>query len=414
MSPTLYTPLLPPRQTELEAALVRAAPVHWAPDVPEDEAVSLGFPCTGMEIPAIRTLHRPEICPDHFLPWLAWQWDVPAWPSEADDRLRRTILTESLAAHREAGTLAGFRRVGRLAGFPVRAVRVSPDTFFPAPRRTVEERNAWLRRLPQLRIYPYRVRRTGLGLFSGQWYAGSGAPIPVLAGVGERAVWYRDGQERTIRSDRSPTGERIAHLPGRAVGLFGGRPLTGCLVRSTAGIRCYTLSDAGPYAHGELRLRLLSPGLAPVTADHEWVSAPGRAVGVFISRPLSGCLAPSTAWSRIYRRWYLADPDIRPERRGRSSHAGAVRLGMPTYHARLSVDCRSHSAPRKAFCVAAGVRFPVPSTAPARLSAMRAALGWPRAARDRVWIATRLRRPASAGHHYAGGLLAGQYFEESA
>lgn len=63
---------------------------------------------TGADI--IATMADPYRCPAQYLPWLAWAVAVPYWRTEWPEAVKRELIAQSPAIHRERGFLPGIER----------------------------------------------------------------------------------------------------------------------------------------------------------------------------------------------------------------------------------------------------------------------------------------------------------------
>ena len=59
----------------------------------------------------LRDLWSPQRCPLKILPWLAWALGVEEWTPEWPERVKRSIVADAIAVHREKGTVAALRRI---------------------------------------------------------------------------------------------------------------------------------------------------------------------------------------------------------------------------------------------------------------------------------------------------------------
>lgn len=91
--------MLPPSSGAAEAALARAAADSAAVPVPN------------------ATLWRPQECPAHLLPWLAWALSVDEWDSSWPEQTKRDVIDASIAVHRRKGTLRSVRDALTAAGY---------------------------------------------------------------------------------------------------------------------------------------------------------------------------------------------------------------------------------------------------------------------------------------------------------
>lgn len=73
-------------------------------------------PLIGIETP-ITTLWNADTCPVAFLPWLAWALSVEIWDSGWSEDAKRGVIRESIAVHRQKGTVASVKRALAAAGY---------------------------------------------------------------------------------------------------------------------------------------------------------------------------------------------------------------------------------------------------------------------------------------------------------
>lgn len=84
-----------PAETALASAAVKAAAVP----VPNDR------------------LYRPDTCPAHLLPWLAWALSVDEWDSDWPEQTKRNVIAASVSVHRRKGTRQSVREALDAAGY---------------------------------------------------------------------------------------------------------------------------------------------------------------------------------------------------------------------------------------------------------------------------------------------------------
>jgi phage tail P2-like protein len=99
MSDTEHDPLLPPNQTQTEAAVALSMASKLNPDT-------------------IRHLWNPQTCPVSLLPWLAWSLAVSEWDDNWQTSIKRKVIAESVAIHRQKGSVASVQRALSAAGYP--------------------------------------------------------------------------------------------------------------------------------------------------------------------------------------------------------------------------------------------------------------------------------------------------------
>lgn len=328
--------LLPPNRTALESAVVHAQHL-----VQHDAR-------------AIVAARQPHQTPAPVLPWLAWERDVLAWPRHADTTLQRSITAASWSLHRRMGTLSAFREVAGYYGARITQAQTPPSKTFAGASLTREQRNAFVARYPQLRLYPRRVtgQRQGamlMGVFAGACLYP--APSDAAMRLATQAYLWRDGAETPLQStERSTqTSTRTAKSytevrqngQGQAqafCGLAAAAPLR-WLGRSEAAARIYRLVTDTPYIDSRetLHRAAVQPGLELLDARYDWIAGQGVAAGVHGGQHVAGHLLRSTARERIYKRLYLFDPAVQVQRRGTASFCDASILAMPAHHARLDV-----------------------------------------------------------------------------
>ncbi len=363
--------------------------------------------------------HRPATLPEAHLPFLAWEVDVPLWLnfSEAE---RRALIAQSPDLHRLAGTLTGARRLASWAGGTVVRAVTRRNRAFAGATLSAAEREAWLQRLPELRIYTFRQR--------GQAHATAhllgrvhparrfAVPSTARARFAERATWVRNSIETdltvwTLESNaqqtRATTTRRVA-APGtaREGWRFAGRVLR----TSSAASRLYTLSETSNIQSEawSLSARMLPvpDNLNPVTVGMDDVAQPGigNAQRYSCSILRGQQLTPSTARDRLYRRARLADSSIPPAARGRGAYMTRGRLSPPAWRAELKTEIRGTA--RGAWRYLSGA---LPRHDAQRLDTVKSAIEWGRPAAAEWRIDTHTRAQARAGIQYtAGPLRAGQ------
>lgn len=91
------SPLLPPNQTALEAALANASAMVHTPEV-------------------LRLLWDAQRCPLQQLPWLAWSLSVDEWDESWTEAQKRAHVLGSIALHRKKGTPWAVKEALRRAG----------------------------------------------------------------------------------------------------------------------------------------------------------------------------------------------------------------------------------------------------------------------------------------------------------
>ena len=146
MAPSLarsMADILPPNATDVERSL----------------AAQVGS-LLSLDADRIRALWDPWRCDAADLPYLAWALGVDLWDADWNETRKRGVVARSIALHRVKGTQEGIAlHLGVMGSRLVRAA-VPPARAFATGAYTEADRLAWLRNLPQIRIYPFRTTRT--------------------------------------------------------------------------------------------------------------------------------------------------------------------------------------------------------------------------------------------------------------
>lgn len=355
--------------------------------------------------------------PASALPHLADQFHVRhtvAWRRAEGEAEQRGLVKGALARHWIKGTLAGLRQGAQDAGAELVSAITPPAKLFASPSLTLAERNAFVARYPQLRIYRHRVEGQRQGAMLHKAFAGAAFPLitDAVLRIQPRAFLVRNGQEIELtaaeRTASSSAGqaETITEVrePGSAAGLAfcSGHPRH--LVNANAGRRIYRLRLVEPYEESRetVRRTVVQPGLQPLDVRFDQVADTGTAQGRFVSQALGGHLLASTARDRLYQRLYLFDADVAVQARTASLHLNQGRLSMPAFHAELGVSITGHAQPRAVWRFIHG--HLVAQSQQQLADTLEAMRDMARAA-DRIAIHTAIQRPALAGEQQAAGAL---------
>lgn len=361
--------------------------------------------------------------PASALPHLADQFHIRhtvAWRRASTDAERRGLVKGALARHWVKGTLAGLRLGAADAGARLERAVTPPAKLFASAALTVDERNAFVARYPELRLYRHRVVGQRQGAMLHKAYAG-GATYPLISDallrVLPRAYLARDGRETELtaveRESTSRTGqaETVTEVraPGTAAGLAFCTGHVQHLAKSDAAKRIYRVRLAQTYqASSEtVRRSTVQPGLTALDVRYDQVAMPGQARGRFAGQALGGQLLTSTARDRLYQRLHLFDPDVALQARTSALHLNQGRLSMPAFHAEVAVRITGRQQPTAAWRFTHGHLVAQPQSQLGDcLEAMR---DMARAA-DRIAVNTAIEKPATAGEQNpAGALMAGAW-----
>jgi len=358
--------------------------------------------------------HDIDRVPASALPHLADQFHMRhtvAWRRATTDAERRALVKAGIVRHRIKGTLAGFRLAAKDAGAELVGAITPPAKLFAGAGLTAAERNAFVARYPQLRIYRYRNRSQRVGAMLHACHAGASHFCSTTARerIAPRAMLWRAGVVTALRLDEE-SGVASIVVPGTAGrGGFCGTHAR-FAARLDAAARSYRVRLSDVYQAGDLLRRIpLRVGLEPIDVRYDLVAEPGVEAGLFAGRWLVGTLRASTARDRLYQRLYLFDADVAVTRREVVQHLNQGRLSLPAFHAELAVRIRGRAHPGAAWrfvhgCLVAQPRSNFDDCMEAMRDVARGA--------DRIAINTVINRPAAAGeHNVAGALLAGAWID---
>lgn len=393
--------LLPSNATALERALSEAGAAAF--DLPVDFQAVLDPARTG----------------EAFVPFLAWGNSTDLWDRDWSIERKRAVAKAWFRLHRLKGTLTGIEEAVRFFDAKVISARRPPDGFYPGRGQNKAEREAYLAKFRQVRIYPFRSRGVAHGAFLGapgrtpSLFLTRFFPVTTDAAArrGRRAFVYdpltgvEEPVTRLVRTTDSEERTALEFeqvvLPGRSGrAFFVGRALSPGRVFLTsrgAGRRIYSMAVDQTFVETTTSLQLSSvlPSVSPISVRPRRVALQGERVKgqLFPGAPgtrrgfLTGIYLPrSSAYLRRYDQIFLHDRDRLPDRRrmGRA-FAGNVRLGMPPYRARLAIEVRG-KRPSNAF--GKFVRGFLHSSDQTRRSQAIEATRQSKALRDKVLVST--------------------------
>ena len=203
-----------------------------------EQAVSLAS-AKGTDLPAylVSDVTDPYLCPAELLPFLALERSVDLWDPAWGEERKRWVIAEQARLHRLKTTEAGFRAHLSLVGADLLRTLTPRSDFFAAPEFGDDDRKAWVRQFPEIRIRSFaaegfdRVSALSgpadhadayLGATNGPSFFADDGLHPGEA-LGRQAILYRNGQEIVLLWSEVTTGvgrffEQII-LPGEAGGL---------------------------------------------------------------------------------------------------------------------------------------------------------------------------------------------------
>jgi len=270
------THLLPRNATEFEKAVSLAA--AQAIDLPAD---------------LVSDVTDPWACPAELLPFLALERSVDLWNPDWPVERKRWVITEQARLHRLKTTEAGYRAHLALVGAELVRTITPRSDFFAAPEFGDENRRAWVRQFPEIRIRSFardgfdRVSALSgpadhadayLGADDGPSFFADDGLSPGEA-LGRQAVLHRDGVEVALLWSQVTTGGGRFHeqiiLPGEAGGLYFSDDVSSQdhLADPDTPNRIISLAAASEETIGGYAYNLVRPSLTPLTTWPERVTA---------------------------------------------------------------------------------------------------------------------------------------------
>jgi len=241
----------------------------------------------------LRTIDDPLTIPEHLIAYAAWHYSVDIWNETWPLAKKRSVISRSIELHSLKGTQAGIEEYVAVAGSQVLEVKAPPQGMFMAADPTKEERNAYLAKLPAIRVYLQSdkgVADAALYLDDGFWDEDCFGLDMGAALYGRKAVLYQNGGETPLKIygvDTSLERHEVSDI--ERVGVPG---LAGAAMFNDDGFWdaeymdrsekapltfTYTLDRSYDQAVDTLWYSTLTPGLDPVSPRYERVSAQGLA-----------------------------------------------------------------------------------------------------------------------------------------
>ena len=361
--------------------------------------------------------HTPTTEPE-MLEYLASELDLldtNAWQSAQTNEERRSIIDRAHERHRTRGTDAGLKREALEAGGRIRRIIAPPNKTFLSKTETVEERNAWLSRHPELRLYPRRVPGKKEVAMLGADFLGACFPGQSTALVRSRlrVTMVKDGVETDletpsweIASTESEAVTEVLIPSKRGFASFLGVGFIRFVAATDASLRRIVLRNVEKYCEKQatLGLRTLTPSLTPIDTDGEMVSEVRNAApGASFCGGIPRFTARLHAELAQYRRIKLFDPTLPVVKARAASHIGYSRLAMPHHCAEVEVAFNGHRNPKWGrFC---GQSMVTGDPLPFQRLLNNMALSKRKS--DSIAVTAKIFKPVSAGFTLAGVALAG-------
>jgi hypothetical protein len=322
--------ILAPNATEYERTLASQV----------DRLLDLNIP--------LRLLWNPWECPEHLLPYLAWALSIDLWDSSWPVTKRRSVVANAVKHHRMKGTLQGIETYLNLVDSKLLKASVPPSTLFSGPSLTRDQREAWLAKLPQVRVWrQYENSVKGRRIFSGgsrynSFLAGHfPGPNDALTRMARRARWVVNGTETDTRVENFEGHFRLFIKTQRPYSDFCNRPFNlkkKFPVPSTAYQRVVTIEPTviSPWRNS------ITPSLQAVTSEPELIAVPGtEGHAVYSNRINHGrFFIPSRSGFRLYERYAVNDGSA-VTKRPSIQFMGVGRYGLKPKTAELKVQMQT-------------------------------------------------------------------------
>ncbi len=206
----------------------------------------------------IETGKRPDFAPPTFLPFLAWEYSVDLWKANWPLTAKCVAAGSWYRDHAIKGTKGAIARYCSYVGSTLLQTLTPPGKFFLSPTWSAEQREAWLRSLPQLKVWDLKQRgKRGRLIFAGsavfnsfldrRWAMQSQARFRLT----RRASMRVDATTTPVDVDGlGNQADRVRIRGSNARGMFLGANRRSYLVPSTAADRVITFTFRDQPAHG--------------------------------------------------------------------------------------------------------------------------------------------------------------------
>ena len=312
---------------------------------PNHTAFEEAFDLTGARIDELAVdipkLVRPWEIPATHLAWLAWGLSVDLWEPEWSEEKHRTLAARALPMHARKGTQASIAEHIRIMGADPRRFIVPPAKTFMMEGFTEEERQAFLARFPQLRIYPFVARGTyRFAHFTSAAFGRAKAFLDACC-IKDVGAWSRyirtarlwDRGEETTLTIRAVTPEGVGRFHAAAFDevVLGAKPTRALHLDAPPKARAFLVDDFGvaqrmiriprdasySYRLGRETYTTTWPNadLVDVRPQHVAEQHEGQPTALYATTRqfIPGKhLPPTISWRYIYERWHIHDPGPGP------------------------------------------------------------------------------------------------------
>jgi phage tail P2-like protein len=386
------------------------------------------------------------------LPYLAWAMGVNLWEDIWAEGSKRDWVARQWQFKAVRGAPTAYRMALGMSGYELTDMVRPPQGTYAAPDLTKEEQDAWIRQMPEIRIYwAHREGTRGVDeIFADYESAVSVGPAPHQLGdpgdfndtievantgfADQDAVsindgWVLRGRYAIIRHrgvdtplnvvEYAPGVEELGVVDYERVSTVGRCGIGGYFADEDAPDTQYvcfeeikpkliTLRLDRNYSHdaSALSLSMITASLTPITPRYERNSDVGDGDACsFVNDHADGppgadfFADPKDGGDRLLAdQIYLLDPDVTEVMVEGISFSDWSRVGLPPYLAEIQIDLRTSEGPFSTFCEDhyAEVEFVVPEDDSHRERAFRAVLA-SKALRDSILVSFDPVRPIEMG-----------------
>lgn len=318
-----------------------------------------------LDVDVIRRARDPWTCPEHLLSFLAFERSVDIWDEDWPVEKKRSVIAAAPGDHHLKTTEEGYRRYIAHAEGDLVETQTPPGGFFAAPDLSREQWDAWISRMPRLRVT--------LGHSLGEWVAPAGTFADVAAvevdapGVndgpalhGRRALLRREAgapdqplrvatvtTQRTLRE--AIDFERIV-IPGQSsFGLAADDGAAGTDFADAAETRpqafSYRLDSTYVHEESELALTSVPVGYDPLDVRFLRESDTGDGTAQFFASADAADVAFAGAndgGALLADVLYLHDPEVAAPIVDAMSFAGVTRVSFPPKRGEMLIRAQGH------------------------------------------------------------------------
>ena len=288
--------------------------------------------------------------------FLAYSLGATLWEDNWSELTKRAWLAEQWKFKSLVGTLSAIEMALVQSGYDVTNIITPPGGFFISPDLTTEETNAWLRKMPQIRIkFASKTEIEGLDeLFADDGYIGDALTIDNGRALYGRVAVIRnaDGTETPLEiTDGSTEIGQIAE----SISLPVLSPLDFFVDEDALGEDKFASADAAAtrlfsvfvdqwnnVTTADAALTALTPGLIPLSprfeidSDTEIDTAPSLFANDWT--PGVEYVTPDNGPILLANVMYLLDPSITAPMTISASYVDDARIGIPSDYAELTID----------------------------------------------------------------------------